>query len=526
MKNTNTLSTERSYYSYIFIAIILLALLIRLVGLNKGIWIDEYYSFRWNPGDSVWQYIIDLRDYDKPPLYFVLLYFWSKISVNEAFSRLLSLLFDIGIVITAMIWIKKYSYLASILAGIYFATTPIFLRYAQEIRPYSLLVFATVLAFFFVSKIISKPEKKSGYIGVALSLAVAVSTHLVAVMLIPPISIFLFLMMTLENRKIHWVKSTLALTIPSLTFCFFYFFYLINLDIDAGNWWMPPISWKLLSSTAQYSLGFSSFYFSSPIDHLIVFIFSAIFAIAFIFGNWKRNFPFLVAAISFWLEIIVYSLINTPIFFYRIILPGMIPFVAFISLQIATIKIKNLKKIAVVLFAILGITFSLNWTFVQAHRPVEYFKQVAHSLDSQWQSNALVMFYPGYISNTVTYHTQKVDDDAAVVVWDTKDIETVRSELSKKIVEMDSDLLDTLFLVARVDLSVDQKGFENVLSAIQSEAQKPLKIKSFLVVGHDFYFVNSEKPDDFLTALDSEFGKPKVYQDNQAYVTSEYMLDR
>ena len=526
MKNTNIHKIKDSYYPYLFTSILVFALLIRLIGLNKGIWIDEYYSFRWNPGDNIWQYILDLRDYNKPPLYFTLLYFWAKISISESFCRLLSLFFDIGIIIAAMKWIKKYSGLASILVGVYFSSTPIFLRYSQEIRPYSLLIFATAVTFLFVSEITLKPEKISGYIGTALSLSVAIATHLVAVMLIPPIAIFGFLMMVLENRKIHWMKSILAMTIPSLTFCFFYFFYLINLDVDAGNWWMPPISWKLLSSTGQYVLGFSSFYFSSPIDHLIAFVCLAIFAIAFIFGNWKINFPFLIAAVVFWLEIIVYSLIKTPIFFYRIILPGMLPFIGFISLQIATIDTRNIKNIAIGLLAILGIIFSFNWALVQAHRPVEYFKQVAQSLDSQWQSNDLVMFYPGYISDTVAYHTQTVPDEAEIVVWDTKDVETVRSELSAKIAEMDSHTLDTLFLVSRVDLSVDQEGLENVLSAIQSEFKEPLKIKSFLVIGHDFYFVNSEKPNDFLATLNSELGKPQAYQDRQAYVVSDYMLNK
>lgn len=140
---------------------------------------------------NIWEMLQDLRRDVHPPLHYVLLYYWSKISNSEESLRLFSVLFGVGTIAVVMSWLKQYSFLASILAGIYLATTPIMLRFSQEIRGYSLLLFATALAFLFTSRIIAKPEKLFGYIGLTLSLSVAMSTKLIAIMLFIPMFLLL-----------------------------------------------------------------------------------------------------------------------------------------------------------------------------------------------------------------------------------------------------------------------------------------------------------------------------------------------
>lgn len=78
-------------------------------------------------------------------------------------------------------------------------------------------------------------------------------------------------------------------------------------------------------------------------------------------------------------------------------------------------------------------------------------------------------------------------------------------------------------MISRVDLTVKQEEFKNLLSAIKSELKKPLKVKSFLIISHDFSLIkNSDKPKSFSKALEAEFGQPISYQDKRAYVLSEY----
>ncbi len=121
----------RKLYIPIVLGILLLAIALRLIGLNKGLWLDEYFSVRWLDIGDLGETTIALKKYNKPPLYFLLLYFWAKINTSEPFLRSLSIFFDIGTVIVVVKWLKPYSSLASILAGLYFATTPIMLRYGE-----------------------------------------------------------------------------------------------------------------------------------------------------------------------------------------------------------------------------------------------------------------------------------------------------------------------------------------------------------------------------------------------------------
>ncbi|OUL23321.1 hypothetical protein BV378_21850 [Nostoc sp. RF31YmG] len=512
-------------YPYALVLIVVFALIIRFIGLSKGIWIDEYFSFRWDEGDNIGKLILNLRDYDKPPFYFILLYLWTRISHNEAFCRLLSVVFDIGTIIVVMRWMKQYSSLASILGGLYFATTPIMLRYSQEIRLYSLLIFATALAFFFASYTTKYPEKLSGYVGVALSLTLAISTHLVAIMLIAPIFIFIVLMTVLENKRNYLIKLIVAITVPCLAFLFFYFFYLTKLPDKTGDWWMPPVSWNLISSTAQYVFGLSTLFFHSKIDNVITFIFFAIVTIALIFGKWKQNYPFLVAAIIFWVEIIIYSVMKNPIFFYRIILPGIVPFIGFLVLQITSIEIKNVRKASIILLAILSLIFTTNWVTVQAYRPVEYYKQTAQLIESKLQPNDLIVFYPGYIADTVKYHFKQIHQDSEIVAWNANDLSKMEFDINDKLKALNAKKLTNIFLVARVDLVVKAEEYKNVILAIKSKIKSPLTIKSFLIISHDFSFVkNPKKPNIFMEILLTEFGQPLLYKDKKSYVLSEYKL--
>jgi uncharacterized membrane protein len=501
---------------------LILALSTRLIGLDKGIWLDEDFTIQMISKSNLSEMLQALRKDVHPPLYYLLLYFWSKISNSEEFLRLFSVLFGVGTVAVVMNWLKQYSCLASILAGLYFATTPVMLRFSQEIRGYSLLLFATALAFFFASRVIAKPEKLSGYIGLTLSLTVAISTKLIGVMLLAPIFLFVVIMTALEQKENHWGKAILTFSLPCLAFIFFYFFYLTNLSKNTEDYWIPHFSSYLFSSTLQYLLGLYSLFFSSYLNHILSFIFLAILAIALIFGKWQRNFPFLLAVIFFCLEIIIYSLIKTPIFWYRNLLPSLVPFVAFLVLQIATIQAKKIKIASIILLTAFSILVTANWVTVQAYRPVEYYKQVAQLVESEWQPNNLVLFYPGFISGTVKYYFDKIPPEAGIVVSNETTIETIKSDLNKYLVQ--STVNPTpIFLIARLDLTVKIEDFKNLLSALKSELEKPTNLKAFLIISHDYCFLREPtQPNDFLAALKAEFGQPISYQNKRAYLLSEY----
>ncbi|NES86778.1 MAG: hypothetical protein F6K10_38550, partial [Moorea sp. SIO2B7] len=375
-------------YPYAFVVILIFALIIGLIGLNKGLWHDEYFTIRKISHASLFEMYQDLKEDIHPHLYYTLFYFLAKFSRTEEFLRFFNVLLNLGTIGIVIIWIKPYSSLASLLAGIYLATIPIMLRYSQEIKAYPLLLLSTAIAFLFASYIIAKPERYLGYLVCSLSLTVAISSNLAGIMLIPSILVFIAIMAFIYKKRVQLVKMIPLIFIPTMTFIYFNFFWLEKLeDIKDTWWWMPPISLHLISSTAKYLFGLSSLYLPDYLIPLVTLIFFALLAIAFGFGKWKISFPFLIAAIIFWVEIIIYSVVESPIFYYRTLLPGLIPFIAFISLQIATIEKKEIKRVGIICLTILSLIYTGNWITNQAHKPVEPYKQVGKGVESQWDSN-------------------------------------------------------------------------------------------------------------------------------------------
>ena len=146
-------------YFWCFIVIMGLALALRLTGLGKSIWLDEYITLKIISGRDL---ITQMKVLDiEPPLYFFLLKLWSSMGMKSDYLRLFSVVISLGTLTMLMLWLKLYSRLASLLTGLLFATLPISLRFSQELRSYPLLLLGTAVSFFFASQIvyIKKPSE-------------------------------------------------------------------------------------------------------------------------------------------------------------------------------------------------------------------------------------------------------------------------------------------------------------------------------------------------------------------------------
>ena len=507
-------------YVPIILGILLLAIALRLIGLNKGLWLDEYFSVRWLDVGNLQETTVALKKYNKPPLYFLLLYFWAKINTSEPFLRSLSVFFDIGTVIVVVKWLKPYSSLASILAGLYFATTPIMLRYGQEIRPYSLLVFATALAFYFASQIIRKPDKISGYIGVCLSLSLAVATHLIALMLLLPLGLLLVVAIVLEQKKIYWHYLFPTFLLPSLVFVYFYFFYLTGLDSSDEDWWMPALSWNLISSTTRYVFGLPQLIGSVFDNHLNTWAFIALLLSIFLLAKTKSKLHWLLllAAFLFWIQIAIYSVTKAPIFYYRIVLPGIVPFIAFIVLKIAAIEKKKIRLIYAGGAIACCLIFSINWVTVQAYKPVEEYRAIAEVIDSQWQPEDMVVMTPGYIYGGVDYYLDSVPKESLIVLYDTTNFKKLNKAIARKLKA--KTYPQNIFLVIR-DLEIDD--YNNLLATVESQIPKPVTIYLLSIVNHDTYFLGRpDTKDRLLSTTQMKLGKPSYYKNTDLYAIAKW----
>ncbi|BAY09681.1 glycosyltransferase family 39 protein [Calothrix sp. NIES-2098] len=515
--------TLNNIYPYAVFIILIFALVIRLFGLNKGIWNDEYATIDKISQPSISEMFQLLKEDVHPPLYYILLYFWGKISKTEEFLRIFSIVLNLASLGVVTIWMKQYSRLASVLTGIYLTTSPIILRYSQELKAYSLLFFATSIAFLFASRAIDKPEKYSGYIGLSFSLSVAVATHLVGIMLIPAILGFMTIMALIYRKNIQFIKVAITIIIPCLIFGYFKLYWLNELQqIQNTWWWMPPIDWHLLSSTSKYVFGLSSLYLPDYIIPLVGLIFCGLIAIVVIFGKYKVSFPFFVSAIVFWLAIIIYSVINSPIFYYRTILPSLIPLIGFLTLQIATIQAKRVKIAAIVCLVLLSLISTVNWVTNQAYKPVEENRKVAHFIESQWQSKDLVLFYNGFFSGTVQYYFEHLPTTGQISIIDTNR-ETIDRDISTAIAKRNGNIKPkNIFLVV---VMADFEGYKNLLSAIQYKFGRQVNFYLLFINSHNPYFSKKfTSINEYLAASKSQLGEPSSYQDFGSYVISKYEL--
>jgi mannosyltransferase len=128
-------------------SVILIALALRIIGLgNESVWIDEAFSIALSH-HSITQIIQGTAADQHPPLYYLLLHFWSGFSNNIAFIRLFSaLLGTLNIIQVIVIGGKIGNAILGIGAAFLLAISPFHIWYSQEARQYMLLAVLTTAA--------------------------------------------------------------------------------------------------------------------------------------------------------------------------------------------------------------------------------------------------------------------------------------------------------------------------------------------------------------------------------------------
>jgi hypothetical protein len=514
---SNSMHTvDKRVYRYTTIALLVVALGLRLMGLNKGIWVDEWSSIYVSQGSGLLEALTKLRSYDHPPLYYLMLHLWSQLGNSEVFLRLPSVVMGIGTLAVAMVWLRLYSNLASILMGVILAAASMFLRYSQEIRDYPLLLLATALAFLFASLVRNEPERRSNYVGLGSSLAVGIASHLAAIFLILPVCVFLYALPS-RGKIVHWSKIISTLLIPIGTFLFLYLFFLLNLDKSSG-WWVPAISPSTIALSVSSLFGLSMFPWTWVVERVLI-VAVPIFVIGLAFGDWRSNTPFLVAALMYWLQIIIYSVVMTPIFLDRVLLPGLIPLTGFVALQVASIKRNALRLALISACVVVSLASALNWTLQKSWEPVEPWKQMSSLLESQWQDNSLLVFYPEYCAGPVQYYFNRLRSVAALEITPRMKQEEIERSIANRVESLNrSPLKPHVFLVVRYDsdTSKDSKTLLNLLSNLKEEINRRFAL-TFLSFG----FEPSESSSRVMASV---LGLPSRAQTFGSFLSSQYEL--
>ncbi len=143
--------------------------------LNQSLWRDEAFSALLSQNSLVDIVRLTMQDVS-PPLYYFVLHYWMLLfGNNEVVLRSLSFVFHLATVVIVFFIARKLisSLTAQIIVAGAVLLNPFLLQYAFEARPYSMLVFLSMLAIYFL---ISKKHIAGGII-----LGIAILTHNFAV---------------------------------------------------------------------------------------------------------------------------------------------------------------------------------------------------------------------------------------------------------------------------------------------------------------------------------------------------------
>lgn len=155
----------------------LIYLVLCFANINQSIWFDESYSSyitRFDYGQMLEFTAADVH----PPLYYIFLKTWAHFFGHTDFAmRAMSAIFGAIAIVFVFLWLKyKYGASAAILGSFMMSIAPIFVRYGQEMRMYTLVMAIVFAATYFLQLAVDN-GKKVWWVIYAFLLVVGMYTH-------------------------------------------------------------------------------------------------------------------------------------------------------------------------------------------------------------------------------------------------------------------------------------------------------------------------------------------------------------
>lgn len=405
----------------------LAALLLRLPGIDKSIWLDEAFTLQEVYAANFFQ---TARTSDHPPLYSLLLRGWAALGAGEAFLRLPSVLFGAATVLVLVLLLLRYSRSAAVVGGAMAVLSPSLLHFSQEIRGYALLMLFTALALLFADRLQRHPQQAWAYLGLSASLAGASVTHLVGIFLVPALAAFLACHYRRFTRR-SLLPLALAFSAPVLLFAGYYLFFLspIVRARSQADWGYTGLTAEVILFSLLYLIGFFSFIqplpalmggqalgLANPVG-IVLFIALLLLITSILTGSWRRGFPFFPAALVYWGGMLAYSLVfGVVILNERTVMPGLIPLIAFVALQLTGAPNATRTRIAYGALGVLCLAGLLNWLSFSAFSPAEDWRSLSAELSASYQPGDTVLLFPGYAQAALAYYTPRIHSSGLIPI--------------------------------------------------------------------------------------------------------------
>lgn len=198
--------------------VLMLAALLRVWNIGEqSIWFDEWngLSGMHEPTFAAAQKAQILND-DMVPLYFALQYFWLKIvHYDLGLARLVPMVF--GIASVALVYLlgwKLHSPHVGCMASFLMAISPYNIQFSHELRPYSLMLFFSLLSMYAISSLLTDIRPRWWLLGLLSNIAL-VWTHLFGIWLILVQGLVILLFGRGQVKRLaFWTTAHIVLFIP------------------------------------------------------------------------------------------------------------------------------------------------------------------------------------------------------------------------------------------------------------------------------------------------------------------------
>ncbi len=398
----------------LFVVLLFSALCLWTQGMDKSIWIDEYSSIAVVSSED---FLSALRSYDHPPLYFSILKLWSLISMDPSFLRIPSIAFLFAAMVLLVRNGERAKRGAGLLAGLLFVALPSILGSGLEIRNYALFLLEATAILYAFQKILSAPDRVSGYIVLAVAFSFAVLTHLLSVLLIPASLIFLFAHSSF-GKNIRWKSLLSAVAVPLLLFAIVFLFFLES-DSFSKDWWMPAPDLHVIRFSVHSLVGpfWHNWFITNLFPHAEqsgfpwpMYMLLAAGGIALLLlARIRVLIPYFAVVAGFLLLVILQSLLFVPILGERTLIV-VIPFVVLgIAHAVMTIKTKTVRKVFVFAAIVFTFGYAIDWLDGRCDVSKEDWKAAAALLPEQVRDSDQLIFSPDHARGPISFYHPEMD---------------------------------------------------------------------------------------------------------------------
>src|SRR5215203_5068983 len=413
-----TITPVLSWHTLALATIFLAGFVLRLYGLgSESLWFDEIWSFRTARMEPLQILFSTPRD-NNPPLYYLILHYWMLIAGDSEFIvRLPSAIAGaLAIPVIYGIGSMLVSRSTGLIAALILSLSAYHLRYSQEARAYSLMVFLGLASFYFLLKLLEERRSWTATAGYVAFTTLLMYSHVYGIFLVG--AQLLYLLATRQDLR-RWVVPAAfvaLLYVPGVARI------AVNLLFPQGAWKSGGMGW-LPEPTFANVVDFFVLY-SGSLPLVIAFVLLATFGLVELVRSKQGSTACLLLA---WLLVpivvpFVVSHLYRPMLLDRYTIAASPALYLLVARGVEGLRSTKYSRVLVharILLALGVIVFSLAAALdYYAATTKEPWREVAGYVEAHAKPGDLILFYGGSGKYMFGYYFEREDVTQEVATVD------------------------------------------------------------------------------------------------------------